>query len=77
METTMKCPLCRTEMKPVTCRMTFYNNSISINPVQAMQCQKCGEQTISEREYECIRQKVSSLRKVEKEQNVKEIVAVI
>jgi hypothetical protein len=73
----MKCPRCKCEMKPAVTRMNFYNEKIIVNPVKAMQCVNCGEETISESEYKRVKEKVNALRKVEKEQELKEILAVL
>lgn len=72
-----KCPLCKNSMEPVKSRMNFYNDKIIVNPVRAMQCTNCGEKIISDAEYERVKEKVDALRRVEKEQGVKEIVAVL
>lgn len=67
----MKCPLCTGEMEAVVTRMSFYNEKIKVNPVHAMRCSQCGEETVDSKEYERVRKKVDTLKKAEDEAHVK------
>ena len=72
-----RCSLCGGTTVKKLIKMSFFNNSIQVNPVKADVCTICGEKFIASQEVGRIQSKVNAIKKAMQKQHIKKVEIVI
>ena len=72
-----RCSLCGGFVRKTKIKMSFFNNSIQVNPIKADVCTICGERFISSQEVGRVQSKVNTIKKAMQKQHIKKVEIVI
>jgi len=72
-----KCSICGGTVTKRIIGMSFFNNTIRVNPIKAEVCNTCGEQFLDIKEVSRVKHKVNTIKEAMQKEHIKEIAITI